>query len=70
MDDIAEPASVIPSILAKVDKTEILRHYRIAHFDSVEQLLELVALKKGLVNAVERPVAAQQDQKKKKKAEP
>lgn len=54
VDEITKPQEVISSILAKVDKTEMLRHYRIANFESVGKLLELVAQKKGLVNTVEK----------------
>jgi hypothetical protein len=58
---------VIPSILAKVDKTEILRHYRIANFDSVDKLLELVAHKKGFINSIEREKHVSEQPKQKKK---
>lgn len=54
VDELTNPEKVIPSILAKIDKMEIIRHYRIADFgDSVPKLLELVAVKKGMVNSVE-----------------
>lgn len=58
VDELTNPEKMIPSVLAKIDKTEILRHYRIASFDSVQKLLEFVALKKGLVNTVEKPAIA------------
>ena len=48
VDEIEDPISLIPSVLTRVEKPEIMRHYRIAHFDSVEKLLELLAFKKGL----------------------
>jgi len=34
--------------MKKVDKMELLRHYRIANFDSIDKLLEQIAKKKGL----------------------
>lgn len=44
-----------------------MRHYRIADFDSVDKLLELIAIKKGMTNAVEKQVEAEQKDAKKKK---
>ena len=39
---------MIPSIIEKVEKVELLRHYRIADFgDDVSKFIELVAVKKG-----------------------
>ena len=66
VDEIENPAGMIPAVLAKVEKPEILRHYRIADFDSVPKLLELLAFKKGLTMAEETPVAAPAPKKKKK----
>jgi len=66
VDEIESPAGMIPSVLAKVEKPEILRHYRIADFDSVPKLLELLAFKKGLTVTEETPVAAPASKKKKK----
>ena len=40
-------------IMQKVEKTEILRHYRIPMFDSTVQMLEHIAVKKGLVDTKE-----------------
>lgn len=68
VDDIPNPENVVPSILAKVDRMEILRHYRIADFgDSVQKMLELIAIKKCMFNSVEKeqeaPVATGKKQK-------
>ena len=68
VDEIENPAGMIPSVLAKVEKPEILRHYRIADFDSVPKLLELLAFKKGLTVAQETPAAAPASKKSKKSA--
>lgn len=39
--------------MTKVDKTEILRHYRIANFETTVQMLENIAVKKGMVDTKE-----------------
>jgi len=38
--------------MSKLDKEEILRHYRIANFEDETKMLELIAHKKGLVDQV------------------
>lgn len=73
VDDLANPELLIPSILEKVDKFEVLRHYRIADFnDDVTKLLELVAIKKGILKdgqpaAIQQADASEQEKKGKKK---
>ena len=74
VDELAHPEQVIPSILDRVDRFEILRHYRIADFnDDVSKLLELVAVKKGILKEAapsqiqQAPAASDQDKKGKKK---
>lgn len=76
VDDLANPELVIPSILERVQKFELLRHYRIADFnDDISKLLELVAVKKGIMKDAERQPgntqmaagAAEQEKKGKKK---
>jgi len=39
---------MIPDIVAKMDKEELLRHYRIANYNDVNHMLELIAIKKAL----------------------
>lgn len=39
--------------MQKVEKTEILRHYRIPMFETTVQMLENIAVKKGLVDTKE-----------------
>ena len=39
--------------MQKVEKTEILRHYRIPMFETTVQTLEHIAVKKGLVDTKE-----------------
>lgn len=59
VDELVNPEKVIQSVLTKVDSMEIMRHYRIAQFTSVTELLKLVALKKGLTKIVEKPAAVE-----------
>ena len=57
VDEIANPELLIPSILDRVNNFELLRHYRVADFNNdINKLLELVAVKKGLMKDVEQPV--------------
>lgn len=76
VDDLANPELVIPSILERVQKFELLRHYRIADFnDDINKLLELVAIKKSIMKDAERQPgnaqtaagAGEQEKKGKKK---
>ena len=48
VDDLQEPIKMIPDIMQKLDKEEILRHYRIANYKDIDHMLELIAVKKGL----------------------
>ena len=48
VDELIDPVSMIPDLIKKFEKTEILRHYRIANYTSTEQMLTLIAKKKGL----------------------
>ena len=50
VDDIVDPVEPIEDLLTKVEKTEILRHYRIANFKDVDEMLSHLAHKKGLVS--------------------
>ena len=36
--------------MTKIEKAEILRHYRIANYKDIKEMLELIAVKKGLVD--------------------
>ena len=57
VDEIANPELLIPSILDRVNNFELLRHYRVADFNNdINKLLELVAVKKGLMKDAEQPV--------------
>ena len=47
------PVEPVEEIMQKVDKVEILRHYRIPHFETTLQMLENIAVKKGLVDTKE-----------------
>jgi hypothetical protein len=47
MDEIKDPVQPIESLISKVDKQELLRHFRIADFKDVNELLAHIAKKKG-----------------------
>ena len=50
IDDISSPQTIIPAVLSKIDKNELLVYYRISDYSDHNRFLELVALKKGFVN--------------------
>jgi hypothetical protein len=52
VDDLTDPVSLVPEILEKLEKEEILRHYRIASYKDTNHMLELIAVKKGLVDTI------------------
>ena len=62
VDDIIDPIAAVTQLLEKVEKSEFLRHYRIGSFKTAEDLVELVAKKKGMVEQIKTP-----DEKKKGK---
>lgn len=43
VDELKNPTSVATQVLAKVGKEEFLRHYRIANFQTTEDMLKLIA---------------------------
>ena len=61
VDEIEDPIEAAKDVCAKVEKVELLRHYRIGNFENIDQLLENLAIKKGLVTTekveVEKKVA-------------
>lgn len=50
VEDLQFPQQTLESILPKIDKSEVLRHYRIGNYTNTESMLNLIALKKGLVD--------------------
>lgn len=48
VDDLPNPVALVDEIVSKLEKDEILRHYRIANFKDTNEMLELIATKKGL----------------------
>lgn len=58
MDEIADPIAAVKNLLAMVEKTEILLHYRIGNYEDINDMLRLVAMKKGLVEVEEITVPA------------
>jgi len=52
VDDIVDPIQPVESLLEKIEKPEILRHYRIGNFSNATEMLEQIAKKKGLVDEV------------------
>ena len=63
VEDLANPVSLVEDIVSKLEKEEILRHYRIANFKDTSEMLELIAVKKNLTTSV----ADEQKKGKKKK---
>jgi len=55
VDEIADPITAVNNLLAMVEKTEILLHYRIGNYDDVQDMLAQVAVKKGFVEMEEIP---------------
>lgn len=53
IDEIMFPVEPVQEIMQKVDKTEVLRFYRIPNFETTVQMLENIAIKKGLVETKE-----------------
>ena len=50
VEDLISPVLTLEQILPKIDKSEILRHYRIGNYKFTSEMLNLIALKKGLVD--------------------
>jgi len=47
IEEIKDPVQPIQHLISKVDKQELLRHFRIADFKDVNELLGHIAKKKG-----------------------
>jgi hypothetical protein len=47
------PVEPVDEIMQKVDKVEMLRHYRIPDFKNTVEMLQHIAIKKGLVETKE-----------------
>jgi len=69
------PIEAVEEIIKKIDKTEILRFYRIANFTTTLEMLELIAKKKGLVeykdvvtDKIENVIVKTKNDKKKREA--
>jgi len=54
VDELEDPFGPVKFLMTQIDKTEILRFYRIGNFDDVETMLETIAQKKGLTEKVEK----------------
>ena len=67
VDELKDPISLIPDIMSKLEKAEILRHYRIANYTDINNMLELIAQKKGLVEKQKQEVNPSDLKKKVKK---
>jgi nuclear GTP-binding protein len=65
VDELPDPVALVVEIVQRVEKEEILRHYRIANFKDTQEMLEFIAVKKGLTTA---PPATEEKPKKGKKA--
>jgi hypothetical protein len=70
------PVEPVQEIMQKVDKIEVLRFYRIPDFETTVQMLENIAVKKGLVDVKEvetenkESVMVAKKNKMKKKSQP
>ena len=65
VDELKNPVSVAGQVLAKVGKEEVLRHYRIANFQSTEDMLKLIAQKKGMIEVQKQEPASGKGKAKK-----
>lgn len=75
VDEIMYPIEAVEEIVKKIDKTEILRFYRIASFTTTVEMLEFIAKKKGLVEhrevvteKIENVIVKTKNDKKKREA--
>lgn len=57
VEQIENPLGPLKSIFEKIEKVELLRHYRIGGFETVDQFLEQVARKKGFIEKVNVPTS-------------
>lgn len=69
------PIESVEELVNKIEKTEILRFYRIANFTTTLEMLELIAKKKGLVeykevvtDKIENVIVKTKTDKKKREA--
>jgi len=46
---LPDPVAALEQILGKIEKSEILRMYRIGNYENTDEMLEQIAMKKGLV---------------------
>lgn len=67
LEDIADAMGPLQSVMEKVAKPELLRHYRIGGFETAQQLCEEVAKKKGFLTVEEVEVPQVKGQKQQKK---
>jgi len=51
VEDISDPQRPVEALIARVEKEELLRVYRIGNFTKIEEFLGSVARKKGLLSA-------------------
>ena len=75
VDEIMYPIESVEELVNKIEKTEILRFYRIANFTTTLEMLELIAKKKGLVeykevvtDKIENVIVKTKTDKKKREA--
>ena len=75
VDEIMYPIEAVEEIVKKIEKTELLRFYRIANFNTTVEMLELIAKKKGLVehrevvtDKIENVIVKTKTDKKKREA--
>lgn len=49
VEDLTDPIKALENVMAKVEKSEILRMYRIGNYQTTDEMLDQIAHKKGLV---------------------
>jgi nuclear GTP-binding protein len=52
VEDLTDPIKALENVMAKVEKSEILRMYRIGNYQNTDEMLDQIAMKKGLVEQV------------------
>lgn len=52
VEDLPDPIAALEPVLAKIEKSEILRMYRIGNYQNTDEMLDQIAMKKGLTEQV------------------
>jgi hypothetical protein len=52
VEDLTDPMATLEQVMLKIEKSEILRMYRIGNYQTTDEMLDQIAHKKGLVEQV------------------